>query len=124
MAVGLTPEEIKRRGIEAREKALASFPFERMDVAGQDALSTWEKLKAAGRGVPVVIGDDESFEHLLGPFSPNYPLQRPLAAVLSAAEGIRHPESLAAHKAEEIAKARDFLKRRFESEPNAPIPKM
>jgi hypothetical protein len=124
MAARLTPEEIKQRAIEAREKALANFPFERVDVAGQDALSTWEKLKAAGRAIPVVIGDDESFERLLGPFSPTWPNRKPLAAILSAAEGTRHPESLAAHRAEENARAHEFLRKHLESNPNAPLPKM
>src|SRR5271156_1551398 len=100
-SVVLTPEEIKRRAIESREKALANFPFERVDVPGKRALATWEQLKSAGRGFPVVIGDDESFGHLLEPFGPTWPDKRPVADVLAAADGIRHPEGLAARRAEE-----------------------
>jgi hypothetical protein len=124
MAARLTPEEIKRRAIEYREQALANFPFERVDVAGKQALATWEHLRSAGRGFPVVIGDDESFGHLLEPFGPTWPDKRSVAEVLAAADAIRHPEDLAVRGADEEAKARESLKQVFESQPNAPLPKM
>ncbi len=124
MAARLTPEEIKRRAIERREQALANFSFERVRVPGKRALATWEELKSAGRGVPVVIGDDESFERLLELFGPTWPNQRPAAEVLAAADGIRHPEALVARRDEEGAQARESMKRFFESRPDAPIPKM
>ena len=34
-----------------------NFPFEIVETTGENALAKWEQLKAAGRGVPVVVGD-------------------------------------------------------------------
>ncbi len=124
MAARLSPEEIKRRAAENREKALANFAFERVQVPGKDALTSWEELKSAGRGFPVVVGDEDSFGHLLEPFSPAWPNQRTVAEVLAAAEGIRHPEGLAAQRDEGAARAREFMRKHLESNPNAPLPKM
>ena len=53
-----TAEERRRRYNEAREKAIATFPFERVQTSGELALSTWQQLKRAGRGFPVVLGGD------------------------------------------------------------------
>jgi hypothetical protein len=121
MAARMTPEEIKRRNDESNAKALANFAFERVEVPGERAMATWEQLKSAGRGVPVVIGDDDSFGNLLVPFGPAWPNQRLAAEIIAAADGIRHPESLAAYKAREEAKA-EYLTQSFKSRPDAPLP--
>ena len=36
--------DVDRRRAEMYAKAFASFPFERIEVRGEDALSTWQKL--------------------------------------------------------------------------------
>jgi hypothetical protein len=73
------------------------FPFECMATTGAQALATWEELKTAGRGVPVVIGSDESVGILTEAFNPSRLLKQPsLAEILATAKRIRHPEDLAA----------------------------
>jgi hypothetical protein len=45
MAGQPSPEEIKQKDKEIRERAIADFPFERIETTGDQALSTWEQLK-------------------------------------------------------------------------------
>jgi len=95
-----TPEE---RQLDAwRAEARASFPYERLQVPGAEALATWRKLKAEGRGVPIVLGDDFSFDQVLqalfdhttkSPMAKDQILAR-AAANLEAAATLRHPEDL------------------------------
>ncbi len=40
-------KERERRAAEHREKALAFFPYERVEVHDEEALAVWEKLKTA-----------------------------------------------------------------------------
>jgi hypothetical protein len=102
-----------------------TFPFERVEVPGEQALATWERLKAAGRGFPVVIGDDESVGLLLGDFSPMWPNKKSVSEVLAAAGAIRHPDGLKALKAEERARLRESLRRQqLEDQSNASLPRM
>jgi hypothetical protein len=122
MAAQPTFEDLKRRATEFREKALAAFPFELLETTGEQALATWQQLKTARRGVPVVIGGDDSLTNLLTPFRPTYPNQRSVAEILAAAETIRHPEGLATNRAQEDAKARKRLMQLHESRPDAPPP--
>jgi hypothetical protein len=75
-AAQLTPEEIKRRmaeaqarAAEAHAKALATFPFERIETSGEQALATWEQLKAARRGSPVILDDDRSVATIMDTFT-------------------------------------------------------
>jgi hypothetical protein len=74
------------------------FPFERMPVAGEQALAIWERLKAVAGCFPVIIGDDDSVGVLKGNFNPKWRRPRPLADVLAAAETIRHPQDLKAKR--------------------------
>jgi len=85
-----------------RAEALAAFPYERLQVSGTAALATWQELKAEGRGVPIVLGDDFSFDQVLralfdhatkSQMSKDQILAR-AAANLQAAETLRHPEDL------------------------------
>jgi plasmid stability protein len=124
MAAQPTPEEIARRKREFREKAMAAFPFELLEAAGDRALATWEQLRDGGHGFPVVIGGDDSLDLLIGPFGPNYPNQRTAAEILAAASTIRHPGDIAAHMADGEAKAREYLRQLLKSRPDAPLPKM
>jgi hypothetical protein len=77
-----------------------TLPFERIATTGDRALATWEQLKNAGRGVPVVIGNDESVGILAIEFNPNplWPKRLSLVDTLAAAERIRHPEDLVAER--------------------------
>jgi hypothetical protein len=55
----MTPDESKRRVQEYRRKALEHFPFKLVETTGDNALSTWQELKSAGQGFPVVLGGDD-----------------------------------------------------------------
>jgi hypothetical protein len=85
-----------------RAGALATFPYECLQVPGTEALATWQKLKAEGRGVPIVLGDDFSFDQVLralfdhatrSQMSKDQVLAR-AKANLEAAATLRHPEDL------------------------------
>lgn len=81
-----------------------ALPNERFTVRGEQALAEWERLKAAGRGWPVVIGGDEDLERiteqaamgdpaLVAAPSPGRDV-RSSAQILAAADKIRFPQDL------------------------------
>jgi len=115
MADEPTPEETRRR---ARERAIASFPFERVEVAGDRALAQWEQLHAAGRGSAVVLGEDEEIRALMDLFSDTAP-RVTVAEILAAADRIRHPEDLLAAQALERANSLTHMKRFIETQEEA-----
>jgi len=98
----LTPEQ--RARYEAMHKRMmAALTYERVTVSGKDALAEWERLKASGRGWPVVIGSDEDLERIADQFTTDDPTifggvpgstPRPPAQILAAAEAIRFPADL------------------------------
>jgi hypothetical protein len=101
-------EEYARRAQERLDAALSHFPFELHQVAGKDAMAKWRELKAANRGVPVVLPADSGLENLLQPFvpgamHPGFSAERPVEAILAAAEKIRFPEDLFAMRKYEAA---------------------
>jgi hypothetical protein len=100
-----------------------TFPFERMQVASEQALATWEQMKAAARGCPVVIGDDDSVGLLMADFIPTWPNKILIAQIIAAAATIRHPEGLKALKAQEHARIREHLRHQFENQ-TASLPKV
>lgn len=75
-----------------RTKALAKFPFEIVEVGGDEALAQWQELKTAGRGVPVVIGDIDRVLEFFLPAQDATP--RPVREILAAADAIRFPDDL------------------------------
>jgi hypothetical protein len=101
-----------------------TFPFERVATTGDQALATWAQLKTAGRGVPVVIGGEESVRILSDGFSPMRPNKMSVADILSAVRHIRHPDDLAARRIRESAAARAFLTQQFEQRPDYDLPAM
>lgn len=103
-----SPEEIARRAQERLDAALSHFPFELHQVAGKDAMAKWRELKAANKGVPVVLAADSGLENLLEPFAPGamqpgFSADRPVEAILAAAEKIRFPEDLFATRKSDAA---------------------
>jgi hypothetical protein len=103
----IDPAAEERRLEAAREKAFAEFPFERVETTGRLALAKWRELKAAGRGSPVVLGDDLAAWGVMEAIIPSAPHRlhrRPAAEILAAAAALRHPESLAARHAELLAR--------------------
>jgi hypothetical protein len=90
-------------------RALANFSFERVEVRGEDALATWEALKIAGRGVPVVVGN---LEGLLNPFGPGYfERLKPVQETIAAANAIRFPEDLIKMRRDESVAATEGLRK-------------
>jgi Domain of unknown function (DUF4253) len=98
----------------------AAVPFELVEATGEQAFATWQLLKSAGRGVPVVLGGDDDllFEPL------GWPDRRPVAEILAVADGLTHPEDLLRFQAEEGARAMEYLRQRSEQEPDVDVPKM
>jgi len=85
-----------------------NFPFEIVETTGENALAQWEQLKAAGRGVPVVVGD---IAGILDPFSANqFATQRLVQETLAAANAIRFPEGLFKMRRDEKAAALEMLR--------------
>lgn len=123
MPAPLTPEELKRQADEGRAKAIACFPFERIETRGEEALKTWEQLKRAGRGAPVVLGSDESLVNLALPFLPTVPTTRGPQDILAAADGLRHPEDLIAKRALDEARGREYLQQLL-ANPDAVLPRV
>ena len=100
----LSPE--RRAAYEARHaRMMAALPYERVTVPGAQAQAEWERLKGAGRGWPVVVGDDEQLERIAEQFSIDDPAVwgrgdfmgevRAPATILEAAASLRFPEDLA-----------------------------
>lgn len=99
----LTPEQrAKYEAMHAR--MMAALDYERVTVPGTRALAEWEQLKTAGRGWPVVIGNDDDLDRIAEQFSMNDPsvsgasipgarLRSP-AEILTAAEKIDFPADL------------------------------
>lgn len=112
----------EKQRAEWRAKASAAFPFERIEVRGADAFAAWQKLKAEGHGVPVIIGDDTTLDRMMEPFDPSdtYP-SRPVTEVLAAAAGLKMPDDLFGRRRNEdleTAKAAAELM----SKPDAELP--
>jgi hypothetical protein len=86
-----------------------NFPFEIVETTGENALAQWEQLKAAGRGVPVIVGD---IAGILEPFSADQSAtRRPVQETLAAANAIRFPEGLFKMRRDEKAAALEMLRK-------------
>jgi len=82
-----------------RAEIKAMMPFDWVTVRGADAFDEWSRLKAAGRGYPIVVGSDDDLENLAEGYEINqeddvtrqgYDVQR----VLEAAAGLSIPDDL------------------------------
>ncbi|URW76414.1 DUF4253 domain-containing protein [Sphingomonas donggukensis] len=99
----LTPEQrATHQAMHAR--MMAALTYERVTVPGAQALSAWQKLRDAGRGWPVVVGDDEGLERIADQFTmgdpkvsgvdmPGMDLRSP-AQILEIANKIQFPADL------------------------------
>jgi hypothetical protein len=95
----LSPEE---------QAMIDKLPFKRVTVAGAQALSEWQRLRALGEGWPVVIGGDEAISRIAEQIALE-DAKKP-AAILAKAATMRHPESLARHRAAETARWKAYEK--------------
>ena len=99
----LSPEQ-RARYEATRARMMQALSYERVTIAGEHALAEWERLRAAGRGWPVVVGNDEDLERIAEQFSLDDPnifgvagpgtSMRSPAQILSAAADIRFPQDL------------------------------
>jgi hypothetical protein len=113
-------DDYQQRAAKYDAEAIANFPFERVQVRGEDAFATWQRLKEEGRGVPVVIGDDESLARLAEPFHPANPI-RLVREILDAASRIKFPDDLVALRKAEDAEATAALAK-LATGPEADLP--
>lgn len=120
MAAQPTADEARRNLEKFRAKALAEFPFERVETSGAEAFATWEKLKGDKRGTPVIIGDDDDVAGLMEMY--DFYEGRSVAAILDAAQGLRFPEDLVRNRAEEEAAALESIKQLLAQNPGAKLP--
>ncbi|MGO9935948.1 MAG: hypothetical protein ACLPV8_29665 [Steroidobacteraceae bacterium] len=118
-----TSDELKRRQAERREKALASFPFAKLETTGDQALATWQDLVASGRGAPVVVGDDDALVRVaeMVPDSPGF-VRKSTAEILKIADQLRHPEDLMRQHSIDMAKAHERLPQLLQRKAGAPLP--
>lgn len=93
-----------------RARMIAALPYPHIATTGEKALAEWERLRAEGRGWPVIVGDDEQLEAIAEQFSLydptvfpvpkntgfNYPPLRSPADILAAAAKVKLPQDLAA----------------------------
>jgi hypothetical protein len=90
----------------------ADFPYEIVETSGENALALWEELKHAGRGAPVVVGEEE-LHNLLFPFDPEAPAQRqPIEEILAAAKAINFPDDLFKLRQDAEAEAKAYFAQR------------
>jgi len=91
--------------------AFANFPYELVETPGEDALAAWEALRGAGRGAPVVLGEDD-LDNLLAPFDPRERSRlKPVEQILAAADAIDFPDGLRRHRRDEHARAIVYLQK-------------
>ncbi len=85
----LTPEQ--RASYEAMHaRMMSAFSYERTTISGDRALTEWDRMKAAGRIWPVIIGDDEALERLADQFS----MEDPAVSGASFGEEPRAPDQI------------------------------
>ncbi|WP_056501417.1 DUF4253 domain-containing protein [Sphingomonas sp. Leaf22] len=56
-----------------RAKLRAAFPYPVTTVSGAQALAAWERIRAEGKGWPVIVGDDEGLDAICDQFSIDTP---------------------------------------------------
>lgn len=104
------PPERRAEWDRARVRMLAALPYPRVEVPGEHVLVEWERLRAEGRGWPVIIGDDEQLDAIAEQFSLEDPAVFPMSpgvpslgdalpptpsAILAESAKLSFPESLA-----------------------------
>jgi hypothetical protein len=129
-----SPEEMRRRLAEWRAKALAGFPYERIQVPGAEAYVNWRRLKAEKRAAPVVLGDDDAVSQTMenlayqvsrsNEFPDRQQILRHVQVTLAAAQKLRHPQDLRAMRADAESAAQASWDQMMKDDPDAPLPTM
>jgi hypothetical protein len=118
-------DDFQRRMAEERAKALAAFPFERVTTSGRNAVETWERLRDAGRGAPVILGDDDSMAIIAELWSDGFAspaTRRSAQEILDAAAALQHPDDLVKLRELEEHRTAEFLKTLQEEHGQLPAP--
>jgi hypothetical protein len=104
-----TREELKVRYEEAVKKAIAEFPYERMEVPGEQALAAWESVQARHGSSAVVVGDEDQFTRIVQGSAqwPGGPTRRTTEQILEAADRLRHPVDLMTKHSSDMARAHE-----------------
>jgi hypothetical protein len=120
-----TREELKVRYEEAVSQAIATFPYERMAVAGDHALATWEGLRASRADLsPVVVGNDDEFTRIVQGTAewPGGPTRKTTEQILEAAGRLRHPEDLITKHSSDMARIRERAMQLMRDRPGLRMP--
>lgn len=86
---------------------IASLPFHRRVVPGAEVLATWERLRVAGEGYPVLVGDNDSLLRLVEGLAFD---DRQVGDILVAAGALRMPQAMAALRRREHEQALAYLR--------------
>lgn len=87
----------------------SAFAFPVIRVPGADVRAAWERLRAEGKGWPVILGGAESLADVAESIS--YETRSP-ADILAAAASLRFPADLKARREKENAEALESLRKR------------
>ena len=120
-----TREELKRRYQEAVKQAIATFPFETLEVAGEEALATWENLRTSRHGESaVVVGDEGQFTRIVQGSAqwPGGPIRRTPEQILEAAGRLHHPQDLMTKHASDIVRVRERMTQLMRDRPDLRVP--
>ncbi|MBV9993451.1 MAG: DUF4253 domain-containing protein [Alphaproteobacteria bacterium] len=111
--------EIERKERALRARALAAFPYPRVEAEGRDAFATWHLLKTQDRGVPVVVGGDDDLARIAEALLPSRKPRRP-EAILAAADKLNFPDDLAALRRREAQEAHAAALKAWRDHPDDP----
>jgi hypothetical protein len=120
-------DDYQRRKAELTAKALADFPYSRIETTGAEAFAKWQELRQAGRGTPVVLGDDDSIVTMMQSLEPAVagdPAARSVEQILAVAAKLRFPEDWLVYQEDESARAAAALKAMLAKNPNTKLPEM
>lgn len=94
-----SPDALQGEYSAAIAKAIASIPYRRVETTGAEALKTWERLKSAGDGWPIIVGGDDDLARIAEQWTIEAGV-RP-EDILARADALRHPDALRALVAEQ-----------------------
>ncbi len=104
---GQTPQMVAAPG--PAEKLLPQkFPFDYVVVNGAQAFAEWEKLKTAGRGIPVIVGGDDDLQANVDIF--NYYSNITTDDILKKADALEMPFDMEAFRRKEFESLKALLK--------------
>lgn len=109
-AIQPTQEELRAKAHNWKESAIEAFPFELIEVNGEQALTLWTELRQKRDGYPVVLGNADTLAELAAPFVSRQP-SKTAERIISIADGLRHPEDLRAKRALDYQAAMEFIRK-------------